>query len=129
MEKTILAKFKCKNKDGGANNDIMNILAQDQDLEITKSGEKVLKVKSFSTVNQTLPICEYVMPLSHFCRINPDYDQNDPDSSRFSEGGKNLWILKPVGMNRGQGIHVVNSIKKCKKLIKEYCFGREVENI
>ena len=29
-------------------------------------------------------------------------------------------------MNRGQGIHVVDSIKKCKKLISEYCQGREV---
>lgn len=36
-----------------------------------------------------------------------------------------MWILKPVGLNRGQGIHVVNSVKKCKKLIREYCYGRE----
>jgi phosphoribosylamine-glycine ligase len=38
---------------------------------------------------------------------------------------KNLWILKPVGLNRGQGIHVVDSLKKCKKLMKEYFYGRE----
>jgi len=67
------------------------------------------------------------MPLSHFAKINPDYDEKDENSEKFKEGGKNLWILKPVGLNRGQGIHVVNSIKKCKKLIREYCFGREVE--
>ena len=63
--------------------DIMNLLAQDQDpasYEITKSGEKVLKVKSFSTINQTLPICEYIMPMSHFARLNPDYDPENPNS-------------------------------------------------
>ena len=32
-----------------------------------------------------------VMPMSHFT-------------------GKNVWILKPTGFNRGKGIHVVNSI-------------------
>lgn len=41
---------------------------------------------------------------------------------------KNLWILKPVGLNRGQGIHVVDTIKKCKKLMREYYTGREVVN-
>ena len=46
--------------------------------------------------------------------------------SKFEEGGKNLWILKPVGLNRGQGIHVVDTLKKCKKLINEYCLGKNV---
>ena len=36
-----------------------------------------------------------------------------------------MWILKPTGFNRGKGIHVVNSIAKLKKLIKEYSRGRE----
>ena len=36
-----------------------------------------------------------VMPISHF-------------------NGKNIWILKPTGLNRGRGIHVVDSLKECK---------------
>lgn len=51
--------------------------------------------------------------MSHFARV-----ETKNGKSTFVEGGKNLWILKPVGMNRGQGIHVVDSINKCKKLIK-----------
>lgn len=39
--------------------------------------------------------------------------------------GQNVWILKPTGFNRGKGIHVVNSIGKLKKLIKEYSRGKE----
>jgi phosphoribosylamine-glycine ligase len=46
------------------------------------------------------------MPMSHFA-------------------GQNIWILKPTGQNRGKGIHVVNSIKKVKRLIKDYMLGRE----
>ena len=46
------------------------------------------------------------MPMSHFA-------------------GENVWILKPTGFNRGKGIHVVNSISKLKKLIKEYSRGKE----
>ena len=48
----------------------------------------------------------YIMPMSHF-------------------GGNNIWILKPTGQNQGKGIHVVSSLKKLKKLIKDYVFGRE----
>lgn len=40
--------------------------------------------------------------------------------------GKNLWIMKLTSLNRGQGIHVVSSFKKIKKLIRDYCRGREV---
>lgn len=43
-----------------------------------------------------------VMPLCHFA-------------------GKNVWILKPTGLNRGKGIHVVDSIKEMKKLIRQTC--------
>ena len=37
--------------------------------------------------------------------------------------GQNIWILKPTGFNRGRGIHVVDSIKKIKKIIKDYAKG------
>ena len=65
------------------------------------------------------PNLEIEMPLSHYIR-------KLKDESKVLQGGKNLWILKPVGLNRGQGIHVIDSIKKCKKLMKEYYFGKEV---
>jgi phosphoribosylamine-glycine ligase len=80
------------------------------------------QVKTFGSSNKESlsGLTEYVMPMSHFGRVA--YDNG---ASKFVEGGKNLWILKPVGLNRGQGIHVVDSIKKCKKIIKQYCFGKE----
>ena len=49
---------------------------------------------------------ECVMPLCHF-------------------KGKNVWILKPTNLNRGKGIHVVSSFKKLKRLIRDYCRGKE----
>jgi len=42
--------------------------------------------------------------------------------------GKNVWILKPTSMNRGKGIHVTNSFKKLKRLIRDYCKGREIDS-
>lgn len=35
--------------------------------------------------------------------------------------GNNIWILKPTGLNRGKGIHVLDSIKEAKHLIKQTC--------
>jgi len=40
-----------------------------------------------------------VMPMSHY-------------------SGKNIWILKPTGLNRGKGIHVIDSLKDMKRIIK-----------
>jgi hypothetical protein len=34
--------------------------------------------------------------------------------------GKNVWILKPTGSNRGQGVTLFNSIDKLKQLLKHY---------
>lgn len=34
---------------------------------------------------------------------------------------KNIWILKPTGLNRGKGIHVVDKISDVKKIIKQTC--------
>ncbi len=39
--------------------------------------------------------------------------------------GKNLWILKPTGYNRGVGIHVFSSLSELENLIIEYCKGVE----
>lgn len=79
-------------------------------------------VKPFNSAKKDVVsgLTDFILPMSHFARV-----QKDGKKSKYTEGGKNLWILKPVGLNRGQGIHVVDSIKKCKKLIKQYCFGKE----
>ena len=61
------------------------------------------RVKRFTQKSSGL-----VMPMCHF-------------------SGQNVWILKPTGFNRGKGIHVINSIKKLKKLIKEYSRGKEAQ--
>ncbi len=39
--------------------------------------------------------------------------------------GKNMWILKPSGYNRGIGIHVFSTLEQLEKLIIEYCNGVE----
>jgi|LakMenEpi03Aug12_release.lakeMendotaPanAssembly.Ray.scaffolds.fasta_scaffold1630674_1 phosphoribosylamine-glycine ligase len=39
--------------------------------------------------------------------------------SHFS--GKNIWILKPTGLNRGKGIHVVDQFQEIKRIIKQTC--------
>mmetsp|Transcript_17226 Transcript_17226/g.26609 ORF Transcript_17226/g.26609 Transcript_17226/m.26609 type:complete len:109 (+) Transcript_17226:89-415(+) len=71
-------------------------------------------------------VSDFIMPLSHFGRLDADKVTVEKEEDPFEVGGRNLWILKPVGLNRGQGIHVVDSFKKVKKLIKEYCLGKEV---
>lgn len=70
----------------------------------------------------TTPICDFVMPQSHFARQLPGKKSGE-HKKRLEY--KNLWILKPTGLNRGQGIHVVDSLKQCKKLMLQYFFGRE----
>jgi hypothetical protein len=37
--------------------------------------------------------------------------------------GRNLWILKPTGFNRGRGVTVFDTLDKLKTLIKEYSEG------
>jgi hypothetical protein len=48
------------------------------------------------------PYSRYTMPLCHFV-------------------GHNLWLLKPIDLNRGQGIHVFHDIETLKNLIMKYC--------
>ena len=68
------------------------------------------------------------MPWSHIARrVTSEGKDAGADGKTGKLDFKNLWILKPVGLNRGQGIHVVNSLKQCKKLIREYYFGKEYQ--
>ena len=50
----------------------------------------------------------YIMPLSHF-------------------SGHNLWVLKPIGLNRGNGIHIFRDLKDLKKLIDNYVSKKKKE--
>ena len=45
-------------------------------------------------------------------------------SSHFA--GKNMWILKAVSLNRGQGIYVISSLKDCKDKIAKMCQDRSL---
>ena len=40
--------------------------------------------------------------------------------------GKNIWILKPTGFNRGRGVSVFNSMEKLKNLINFYAGENEL---
>jgi len=73
-----------------------------RDLISNAHGDGGQRVKRFTSRSSGL-----IMPMCHFV-------------------GQNIWILKPTSFNRGKGIHVVNSISKLKKLIKEYSRGKEV---
>ena len=48
---------------------------------------------------------------------NAKYSRYSMPSNHFV--GSNLWILKPTGMNRGNGIHVFKDITKLMQLINE----------
>ena len=32
---------------------------------------------------------------------------------------KNIWLLKPTGLNRGRGIHIFQTIDEFKKILKD----------
>ena len=72
-----------------------------RDIVSNAHGDGGTRIKKFTSRSSGL-----VMPMCHFT-------------------GQNVWILKPTGFNRGKGIHVVNSLKKLKKLIKQYSRGKD----
>jgi len=73
--------------------------------------------------------------LLHFSTSDSEHEKNeeekellpllkDGDSTKYTMPschfvGKNLWIMKPTGMNRGNGIHIFKDIPKLMQLIKE----------
>lgn len=70
--------------------------------------QKNTKFKSFNFEKRNF--AKLSCPLSHF-------------------DGFNLWLLKPTHLNRGRGIHVFNDLQTLHKLIKEYCQGKDEENL
>jgi len=126
LGKTIMMQTGKKSKKDIHSGDGKGILSA---MKITKVGVpvqmngdlRVQPVKSFSHQLHNTPICDYLLPQSHYARQLPA--QQGLSKKRLE--CKNLWILKPSGLNRGQGIHVVDSLKQCKKLMLEYFFGKE----
>ena len=59
---------------------------------------------------------------------NKSINQSKFKLDEASYSGKNIWILKPTGFNRGRGISVFDSIDKLKTLIRYYSEG-VLENI
>ena len=41
--------------------------------------------------------------------------------------GKNLWIIKALNLNRGLAIKIIDSIRECKHIIKNYYQGRIIK--
>jgi len=35
-----------------------------------------------------------------------------------------LWLLKPADWNRGEGVHVFNTLEEVETLIKSYYYGK-----
>jgi len=37
-----------------------------------------------------------------------------------ANGGMNMWLLKPTGLNRGRGIHIFRSFEELKDILYEH---------
>ena len=46
--------------------------------------------------------------------------ENMPKIPRTHYTGSNIWLLKPTQLNRGRGIHLFQTTKQFKALIKQY---------
>lgn len=56
---------------------------------------------------------------------NPDVDDLVKDPIYFS--GKNLWILKPSGLNRGKGLELFSTLDELSQFLKLYTTGYSVK--
>ena len=56
---------------------------------------------------------------------NPDGKTIDKDPIYFA--GKNLWILKPSGQNRGKGLELFSSLEDLNQFLKLYTTGYTVK--
>lgn len=48
-----------------------------------------------------LKSCESYKSIQNNSKSKQKEKEKEKVKSKFEEGGKNLWILKPVGLNRG----------------------------
>lgn len=37
-----------------------------------------------------------------------------------AHGHMNMWLLKPTGLNRGQGIHIFRTFEELKEILYEF---------
>ena len=56
---------------------------------------------------------------------NPELTEIQTDGVFYS--GKNLWILKPSGLNRGKGLELFSSLGELNEFLKLYTTGYEVK--
>ena len=56
---------------------------------------------------------------------NPDIYSIERDPLYFA--GKNLWILKPSGLNRGKGLELFSSLDELNQFLKLYTTGYSVK--
>ena len=56
---------------------------------------------------------------------NPSIDQIKVDPIFYT--GKNLWILKPSGLNRGKGLELFSTLEELNEFLKLYTTGYNVK--
>jgi hypothetical protein len=54
-------------------------------------------------------------------RLNYNYCKPMMNPTHFDY--QNLWLLKPIDLNRGRGIHVFNNLERLFELVKEMSSG------
>jgi hypothetical protein len=57
---------------------------------------------------------------------NPTISSIDKKDSVFFSG-KNLWILKPSGLNRGKGLELFSRLEELREFLKLYMSGYDVK--
>lgn len=119
-----------------SNNDTDENQASDEEVEAespTKKDKKSCNSAALGTLYKTSAQKDNQMhhiKSTKFKQFNFEKRTNTRLSCPLSHfDGYNLWLLKPTHMNRGRGIHVFNDLQTLQKLMKEYCTGREEENI
>jgi len=87
-----------------------NILAADSQSLDFKQMNKKLQSINLSQSRKMYTMCKLKLKETHYI-------------------GRNLWILKPTGLNRGRGVSVFDTLDKFKALLKEYSEGVIEEDI
>lgn len=74
--------------------------------------------------NPPFQVDHYYLPLVKMkseARIQPEYTKVVPDDC--ASAGRNIWIIKVAGMNRGFGVEVFETLEQLRKLIKDIGTG------
>lgn len=90
---------------------------------IISSAQSTSDKKSPSCEQQCLKTINSKLQLVTFSRDRRAVSHCKAKIAETHFAGKNLWILKPTGFNRGQGVSVFDSMDVLKGLIKFYSEG------